>query len=181
MPENIAIAAFILGAVLLLISIIGGKFKIFGAEVSAVVGVTGRTFAGVAGTILIGFGLYSSLPIKAVPEAASSKARPATFLLSRLTCIRPQEPGGQDRVYLRWGKPPRTHFEDTFRAGDRKKVNKIVEAGETVSLYEKDGVIKDGDDDFLGEATVQGHGGTLEFKNPRIGDHLYRLTYEPAS
>ena len=61
MPENIMIAAFVLGSVMLLISIVGGRFKIFGAEVSGVAGPTGRILAGVVGAILIGIGLYSSL------------------------------------------------------------------------------------------------------------------------
>jgi hypothetical protein len=57
-PQNITIAAFILGAVLLLIALIGGRFKIFGAEVSGTVGRAGRLAAGVAGTVLIIIGLF---------------------------------------------------------------------------------------------------------------------------
>lgn len=37
MPENIKIGAFVLGAIFLLIAILGGNFKIFGAEVAATV------------------------------------------------------------------------------------------------------------------------------------------------
>lgn len=111
MPENIAVAAFVVGAVMLLISIVGGKFKIFGAEVSTMAGTTGRVLAGVLGTMLIGFGLYNSAgkfeqananqveesnklsveqlqqsSVKPVQET-KSEALPAYFVLKTLTCI----------------------------------------------------------------------------------------------
>jgi hypothetical protein len=37
MPENLAIAVFVLGAILILIAILGGNFKLFGAEVASIV------------------------------------------------------------------------------------------------------------------------------------------------
>lgn len=61
MPQSITIAAFVLGAVLLLIAILhGGGFKIFGAEVDGSPGRFGRVFAGLLGVILIGIGLVTS-------------------------------------------------------------------------------------------------------------------------
>src|SRR5271167_1846474 len=61
MPQSITIAAFVLGAVLLLIAILRGGFKIFGAEVDGTAGRFGRIFAGLLGVILIAIGLFSSL------------------------------------------------------------------------------------------------------------------------
>jgi hypothetical protein len=82
MPQNITIAAFVLGAVLLLIAILRGGFKIFGAEVDGTAGRFSRIFAGLLGVILTGIGLFSSLyrpsslptsgPQKAASDGSSS-------------------------------------------------------------------------------------------------------------
>ena len=62
MPQSITMAAFVLGAVLLLIAILhGGGFKIFGAEVDGSPGRFGRVFAGLLGVILIRVGLVTSV------------------------------------------------------------------------------------------------------------------------
>lgn len=200
MPDNIMIAAFVLGAVLLLISIIGGKFKIFGAEVSVVVGPAGRTFAGIAGAILIGIGLNNSLPVSQATQAEKStrssveepqqpvikpapavkpEALPVTFVLEKLTCIRPQEPGGEDRVYLKLGD---LLYKEVWKlkAGESVSLNLIVEAGTDLSLWEKDGIRIDGDDDFLGKASLD-RGGKLRFELPETGNHLYTLNYRPEN
>lgn len=60
MPPSITIGSFVLGAVLLLIAILSGGFKIFGAEVSGNTSVVGRLVAFVLGIIfiLIGFSGY---------------------------------------------------------------------------------------------------------------------------
>ncbi|MGA9565249.1 MAG: hypothetical protein WBS19_06990 [Candidatus Korobacteraceae bacterium] len=71
MPPNVTIAAFVLGAVLLLVAILhGGGFKIFGAEVDGTAGRFGRIFAGLLGVVLIGIGLFSS-PYKPAPQPAA--------------------------------------------------------------------------------------------------------------
>jgi hypothetical protein len=70
MPQNITIAAFVLGAVLLLIAILRGGFKIFGAEVDGTPGRFGRIFAGLLGVILIGIGLFSSLYKPSLPPTS---------------------------------------------------------------------------------------------------------------
>jgi hypothetical protein len=57
LPQNITIAAFTFGAVLLLIALIGGGFKIFGAEIPRKVPRVGRWVAGIIGTVLIIIGL----------------------------------------------------------------------------------------------------------------------------
>ncbi len=56
MPPSITIGSFVLGAVLLLVAILGGGFKIFGAEVSGNTGTLGRLVAGTLGIILISIG-----------------------------------------------------------------------------------------------------------------------------
>jgi hypothetical protein len=75
MPQSITIAAFVFGAVLLLIAIIGGRFKIFGAEIPEVAGRKVRIVAAVAGVVFIAIGLYGSFPSKA-PHRDSSKKEP---------------------------------------------------------------------------------------------------------
>jgi len=71
-------AAFVLGAVLLLIALVGGRFKLFGAEVSEAVGGTGRAIAGVMGIALIVFGLYGS--VWPTPSPADEKSTPKAEL-----------------------------------------------------------------------------------------------------
>jgi len=116
---------------------------------------------------------------EASPEA-KPEALPATFMLGKLTCFRPQEQKGEDRVYLKLGNSrPSQTWE--LKAGKSIRVNLIAEAGTSVSLWEMDGFKKDGDDDLLGTATLQGRGGTLRFEIPETGDHLYTLSYKPES
>ena len=77
MPQSITIAAFVLGAVLLLIAILRGGFKIFGAEVDGTAGRFGRIFAGLLGTVLIAIGLFSSL-YKPSPQPATGSQKTAS-------------------------------------------------------------------------------------------------------
>ncbi len=76
MPTSITIAAFVLGAVLLLVAILHGGFKIFGAEVDGTAGRFGRIFAGLLGVILVGIGLYSSLS-KPSPQSSPDSRKAA--------------------------------------------------------------------------------------------------------
>jgi hypothetical protein len=57
-PQSMTIGAFVLGAVLLLISLVRGGFKIFGAEISGSAGFLGRPIAFVIGITLIVTGFY---------------------------------------------------------------------------------------------------------------------------
>jgi hypothetical protein len=78
MSPSIMTAAFVLGAVLLLIAILRGSFKIFGAEVDGSAGRFGRIFAGFLGLILVCIGLFGSLyksplqPSTVPPPAANT-------------------------------------------------------------------------------------------------------------
>ncbi len=53
MPVSIAIALVVLGAILILIAVLGGRFKIFGADIEGTTGGFGRVIAGVLGLIFI--------------------------------------------------------------------------------------------------------------------------------
>jgi len=46
MPTTLDIAFIVLGGVLLLVSVVGGRFKLFGAEVAGEAGRIGRLMAG---------------------------------------------------------------------------------------------------------------------------------------
>jgi len=67
MPTSLSIGAFVLGAVLLLISVVSGGFKIFGAEVSGSSGRLGRLVAFVAGVVLIITGFLHEAREKSSP------------------------------------------------------------------------------------------------------------------
>lgn len=56
MPGTLSIGAFVLGAVLLLVSLLSGGFKIFGAEVSGGTSTSARVIAFVLGLAFIGVG-----------------------------------------------------------------------------------------------------------------------------
>lgn len=61
MPENLIITAFIFGAILILLALVGGRFKVFGAEISGTVGKLARTIAFGLGAIIITFTLLEIL------------------------------------------------------------------------------------------------------------------------
>src|SRR6516162_7913373 len=64
MPQSISIGLLVLGGVLLLVAIIGGNFKIFGAEVSERISSGPlRVFAGLLGIFFVFLALSPSLII----------------------------------------------------------------------------------------------------------------------
>jgi hypothetical protein len=77
MSPGITTAAFVLGAVLLLIAILHGGFKIFGAEVDGTAGRFGRILAGLLGVILIGIGLFNSVS-RPLSQPASGSEKTAS-------------------------------------------------------------------------------------------------------
>ncbi|NTU59945.1 MAG: hypothetical protein HGA98_02675, partial [Deltaproteobacteria bacterium] len=77
MPQSLAIGAFVFGAVLLLLALAGGGFKLFGAEVSGVAGRTARVVSFLLGLALIGVGLSREVgPPAPAPTPAPAPAPP---------------------------------------------------------------------------------------------------------
>jgi hypothetical protein len=62
MPSNINLAAFIVGAVLLLVALTTGGVKIFGAQVRGTTGRGARIVAGLVGALLMVVGVWGPLP-----------------------------------------------------------------------------------------------------------------------
>jgi hypothetical protein len=58
MPSSISVAAFVLGAILLLVALVGGGFKLFGAEIPVGASDRNRVVAMVLGLALIGGTLW---------------------------------------------------------------------------------------------------------------------------
>jgi hypothetical protein len=100
MPQSILIAIFVLGAVLILIAIVGGKFKIFGSEVSGTVGRAGRAVSAVTGTVLIIFGLIKSFNSSEVPD---NNQNPDSGNLEILSFqVEPPLIGEHESAQLKW-------------------------------------------------------------------------------
>ena len=78
MPANIALGAFIIGAILLLLAVSHGGFKIFGAEMSGAEGRAPRIVAGLCGALLLGFGAWQSTRSDASAHAELPTPAPTT-------------------------------------------------------------------------------------------------------
>lgn len=98
MPDNIEIASFVVGAILMLISILGGSFKIFGFEsTSSVVDYRIRILSFLLGILLILFSLLPSIKKakdgwenqktekKQAPQAVSEKSSDCVLLKKQIT------------------------------------------------------------------------------------------------
>lgn len=73
MPQSVTIAAFVFGAVLILIALVGGGFKIFGAEIPKPIEIPARFVAAILGLILIFIGIGLSGPL---PDHARTPSKP---------------------------------------------------------------------------------------------------------
>ena len=74
MPSSVPIAALVLGGVLVLVALVGGNFKLFGAEVGSAPSGCLRVVAFVLGCLLLAVGLEIRLPV----PAASADPSPGT-------------------------------------------------------------------------------------------------------
>ena len=74
MPESITIAAFVFGAVLILLSLAGGKIKLFGAEIQERVGTPARIAAFMLGAALLSYGLLRDVLPQPGPQPEPSPA-----------------------------------------------------------------------------------------------------------
>lgn len=119
MPQTLAIGAFVLGAVLLLIAVLKGGFKIFGAEVSSSAGTGGRVIAGVLGLLLlvVGFALGhqepASKPDSVVQNTppGSGQAQPPLLRVNQAEAQPQEEDEGQSpppaaSLQLGWAVSP---------------------------------------------------------------------------
>ena len=135
MPQTLTIGIFVLGAVMLLLALVSGGFKIFGSEIPGVASRSARIIAFVIGAVLLGFSLLhfrEETPAKAadhgdppVSEVAKGgpapgpgaqaaaedhptvKAEPAADTLSDPAAVRVFGREGMD-----FGVPPRNAIED---------------------------------------------------------------------
>ena len=57
MPESVTVGAFVFGAVLILVGLLGGRFKIFNVEVSGTAGNVSRAIAFALGGVMIILGI----------------------------------------------------------------------------------------------------------------------------
>lgn len=137
MPQTLAIGAFVLGAVLLLIAVLKGGFKIFGAEVSSSAGTGGRLVAGVLGLVLIvvGFALGHAEPAaqreEAAPTPAPGGAGPAQPLLRVNAAPAPAEavaPAEAPSLQLGWAVSPNDMQWLMQHASDEEKAGALVNA-----------------------------------------------------
>lgn len=73
MPDNLRIASFVLGSVLLLIAILGGNFRLFGAHIASTVS-SGflRLAAFVLGAVFLASTFYSSKPTNGTDSNSNS-------------------------------------------------------------------------------------------------------------
>lgn len=77
MPQSLSIAAFVFGAVLVLLSLVVGKFKLFGAEVEGTVSKASRVIAFLFGIFLIARGLNLGADQQPAPAPAQQQAKAA--------------------------------------------------------------------------------------------------------
>jgi hypothetical protein len=77
MPATLTIAMFVFGAVLLLIGLVGGAFKLFGTEVTGTVGPRGRIAALVLGAGFIAGGLIGENRLSAAAATRPETNEPA--------------------------------------------------------------------------------------------------------
>lgn len=78
MPTNLQIASFVLGAVLLLVALLGGNFKIFAAEIPGTAGTKIRWTAGIFGLIFIALAfappVFDHNPSPQIPKPSAASA-----------------------------------------------------------------------------------------------------------
>ncbi|MBV8684793.1 MAG: hypothetical protein JO111_18110 [Caulobacteraceae bacterium] len=135
MPQTLAIGIFVLGAIMLLLALVSGSFKIFGSEMPGVASRSARVIAFVIGIVLVGFSLIqfreppvakaSNNPGLQVPAPAKSAASTDVANSSPTTSQTPTKAPAAEvslndpaavRVFGRegmdFGVPPRNSIEE---------------------------------------------------------------------
>jgi hypothetical protein len=97
MPSSLGIGALVLAAVLLLVCLLGGRFKIFGAEVSGQAGGSARIFAGLVGLALLVIAFTGFTPLTATPgdKADTETSTTSTSVVSPIPKPSAECPGGR--------------------------------------------------------------------------------------
>ena len=112
--------------------------------------------------------------VEASAQDSSASVAAVRVTLGTLECVTTEDWTGGDEVYIRVNGRTIWSSADSINDGESLAVNRIVNSGDTVSLYDDDW--PDGDD-LLGSDIVEGDRGTLVFSND---DALYYLHYGPA-
>lgn len=130
--------------------------------------------------VVVALGAALAAPVP-MAFAAASAARPAKtskpaaaatkVVLKDLVCTETEDWTGGDELYIRVNGRKVWTSADSVNTGESVAVNRKVDVGDTVALYDED---PEGDD-FLGSDIVEGTNGTLVFKHD---DASYSLDYE---
>ena len=122
MPQSLSIGAFVFGAVLVLLSLVVGKFKLFGAEVDGSVGKVSRVIAFLFGLFLISksLNLDADHPAQVQPQPApaSTEGKSEPPVKTQNASITGATNDGQttprqaSRVAEEQEAPPAQNFED---------------------------------------------------------------------
>jgi hypothetical protein len=122
MPESLTIAVFVFGAVLMLLSLVRGGFKLFGAEVPGTAGTLGRTVAFALGGVLITVGLLREdwLRSQPLPRTDQQISVPVSFSDAAKHVKLPEPP-----------PPPHINVNGIWRDPTWGTISQITQQGET--------------------------------------------------
>ncbi|MDB5480871.1 MAG: sulfurtransferase [Caulobacteraceae bacterium] len=89
MPQTLIIGIFVLGAVMLLLALVSGGFKIFGSELPGVAGRSGRIIAFAIGVVLVGFSLFHFRDEPPAPAKDSDHGSPPVLEAAKAQAANP--------------------------------------------------------------------------------------------
>lgn len=104
MPQTLTLGAFILGAILLFIGLVGGGFKLFGAEIPVGISCTNRKIAFTLGILFIAGSLLP--PEKLIPQPPPAPPSPKTSQVSVVADIYVHPSGSFERQGEVWVEYP---------------------------------------------------------------------------
>lgn len=134
MPESTTIGILVLGAVMLLLALVSGGFKIFGAELPGVAGRTSRVIAFVIGLVLVGFSLVHFQDGPAQKDARPAKPKAEEPAVSSQPAVDNRGPPKPDD-----GRPPpKPVLEETLN--DPGAVRMFGREGEDFGVAPRDDI-----------------------------------------
>ena len=138
MPQNITLAAFLLGAVLILLAISAGNFRIFGVEMSGANGTWSRLVAGIVGLAVLSIALWPNLKtIIASPQTSNPSQSVAKPVATAGTGILPAGviSDGEDSAQILDVEPRLgTHFSGQEPRTFRLKIRYLLESKDSSVL-----------------------------------------------